>query len=112
MRLSLELKENAKQIYMSYFVVDQALRDNGIGKRLIREAFKTFDGITACRFRWLAKDNTMNDFFEKHCIEVNNVHMDYLSGHIIEELPEKEVENKITLDILFREFVFSIKSLQ
>lgn len=105
-------KENAKQILMSYFVVDQNMRKKGIGKQLAQTAFEIFSGITACRFQWLAEDATMNAFFEKHCIEVNNVHMDYLSGHILEYLPTEELKDKITLPILLKEFILSRKNLK
>jgi len=78
-------KENDSAMYINYVLVDEDLRKQGIGKKLMQNALKTFDGVTECKFRALIHDTHINNLYEKYCTKTGLVSLDPNTGKVVTE---------------------------
>ncbi|HEX4069463.1 MAG TPA: GNAT family N-acetyltransferase [Candidatus Babeliales bacterium] len=63
-------KKDQETIRIDFVVVAQEFRKNGIAKKLIENAIKSFDDVTECTFRTLIFNDFSNDFYIQHgCAE-------------------------------------------
>lgn len=76
-------KRYQQGMYINFIYVGKDYRKQGIAKQLARTAMNTFDGVTECKFRALAHQETINELYAKlGCIKVGTVALDPNTGKI------------------------------
>jgi hypothetical protein len=78
LRFKLQDKET---VYMSFILVDEKFRNQGIAKQLAAKATTTFAGITNYRFRTPIRDEQTNKIYLSHgCKQIGAISIDLKTG--------------------------------